>query len=380
MTGVATQNYAAAEADFGDYFALLKPRVMALAVFTAAVAIVAAPGDVHPVIALASMVFIAVGAGGAGALNMWWDSDIDVVMRRTRDRPVPAGRVRREDALALGLWLSAFAVVMLALTANFLAAGLLAFSIFFYVVIYSMLLKRSTPQNIVIGGAAGALPPVIGWAVATGGIGAAPILMFLLIFLWTPPHFWALALFVNDDYRRAGVPMLTVTHSSRAARTQIFVYTALLVPIGLLLSFSEAGGPVTLALVILLNVRFLLDGLALLRRGDRVAAQDGWRAEKRMFKTSLIYLFALFAGLAVDAVLRLPLESAAGMAAGDLKMALNRQHDLHARRGRQNRLVAAILGGFVVLVFCGHSGQAFRWPGHGSIRSCGPPLACRGSQ
>ncbi len=309
MTGVATQNYAAAEADFGDYFALLKPRVMALAVFTAAVAIVAAPGDVHPVIALASMVFIAVGAGGAGALNMWWDSDIDVVMRRTRDRPVPAGRVRREDALALGLWLSAFAVVMLALTANFLAAGLLAFSIFFYVVIYTMLLKRSTPQNIVIGGAAGALPPVIGWAVATGGIGAAPILMFLLIFLWTPPHFWALALFVNDDYRRAGVPMLTVTHSSRAARTQIFVYTALLVPIGLLLSFSEAGGPVTLALVILLNVRFLLDGLALLRRGDRVAAQDGWRAEKRMFKTSLIYLFALFAGLAVDAVLRLPLES-----------------------------------------------------------------------
>ena len=302
MTGVAVDRVVA-EADFGDYFALLKPRVMSLAVFTAGVAMIAAPAGVHPVIALASLLFIAVGAGASGALNMWWDSDIDAIMRRTRNRPVPAGRVRREDALALGVWLAGFAVVMLALTANFLAAGLLAFSILFYVVVYTVFLKRLTPQNIVIGGAAGALPPVIGWATTADSVGTAAILMFLLIFVWTPPHFWALALFTGDDYARAKVPMLTVTHGSRTARRQIFAYTALLVPVSLLLAFSEAGGPMTLLLALWMNARFLHVGWLLRRRDDRQAQTDGWQLERRMFRTSLVYLFALFTGVAADAIL-----------------------------------------------------------------------------
>ena len=303
MTGVAADNFVA-EADFGDYLALLKPRVMSLAVFTAAVAIVAAPVEVHPVIALASMLFIAVGAGASGALNMWWDSDIDTIMTRTRNRPIPAGRVRREDAFALGAWLSGLAVVMLGLTANLLAAGLLAFSIFFYVVVYTVFLKRLTPQNIVIGGAAGALPPVIGWAVATDGIGAAAILMFLLIFVWTPPHFWALALFVKDEYAKAGIPMLTVTHGSTAARRQILAYSVLLVPVSLLLAFSEVGGPLTLLAAVWLNLSFLSTGVALARRSDGQAVKDGWSVERRMFRISLVFLFAIFAGVAADAILR----------------------------------------------------------------------------
>ena len=303
MTGVAADNFVA-EADFGDYLALLKPRVMSLAVFTAAVAIVAAPVEVHPVIALASMLFIAVGAGASGALNMWWDSDIDAIMTRTRNRPIPAGRVRRENALALGAWLSGLSVVMLGLTANLLAAGLLAFSIFFYVVVYTVFLKRLTPQNIVIGGAAGALPPLIGWAVATDGVGAAAILMFLLIFIWTPPHFWALALFVRDEYAKAGIPMLTVTHGSRAARRQILAYSVLLAPVSLLLAFSEVGGPLTLLAAVWLNVSFLSTGVALVRRNDGQAAKDGWSVERRMFRISLVFLFAVFAGIAADAILR----------------------------------------------------------------------------
>ena len=303
MTGVAADKFVA-EADFGDYLALLKPRVMSLAVFTAAVAIVAAPVGVHPVIALASMLFIAVGAGASGALNMWWDSDIDAIMTRTRNRPIPAGRVRREDAFALGAWLSGLSVVMLGLTANLLAAGLLAFSIFFYVVVYTVFLKRLTPQNIVIGGAAGALPPLIGWAVATDGVGTAAILMFLLIFIWTPPHFWALALFVKDEYAKAGIPMLTVTHGSRAARRQILAYSALLVPVSLLLAFSEVGGPMTLLAAVWLNSSFLSTGVALVRRDDGQAGRDGWSVERRMFRISLIFLFAIFAGVAADAILR----------------------------------------------------------------------------
>ncbi len=188
------------EAGFGDYFALLKPRVMSLVMFTALVGLLVAPVGVHPVVALCSILFIAVGAGASGALNMWWDADIDAVMRRTARRPIPSGRVEPGEALALGLALSGMSVVMLALAANWLAAGLLAFTIFFYVVVYSMWLKRWTPQNIVIGGAAGAFPPMIGWAVATGAVSVESVLMFALIFMWTPPHFWALALFMKGDY------------------------------------------------------------------------------------------------------------------------------------------------------------------------------------
>ena len=213
------------EAQFGDYFALLKPRVMTLVVFTALVGLLAAPVPVHPFIGFCAILFIAVGGGASGALNMWWDADIDLVMKRTAKRPIPAGRVEPGEALALGLALSAFSCVFLALATNVLAGGLLAFTIFFYVVIYTMWLKRSTPQNIVIGGAAGAFPPMIGWAAATGSVGVEAVLMFCLTFMWTPPHFWALALFMRSDYDDAGVPMLTVTHGRRSTRIHILVYT-----------------------------------------------------------------------------------------------------------------------------------------------------------
>ncbi|HVH03533.1 MAG TPA: heme o synthase, partial [Amaricoccus sp.] len=245
------------EPGFGDYLELLKPRVMRLVVFTAFVGLVAAPVPVHPVIGLASILCIAVGAGAAGALNMWWDADIDAVMARTARRPIPTGRIEPGEALGLGLTLAGFSVVMLGLFANPVAAGLLAFTIFFYVVVYSLWLKRSTPQNIVIGGAAGALPPVIGWAVATGGVAPASVAMFLLIFLWTPPHFWALGLFRNDDYLRAGVPMLTVTAGDRATRNHILGYTAVLAPLSVAIAFTGIGGPVYLAGALLLNARFV---------------------------------------------------------------------------------------------------------------------------
>ena len=227
------------DAEFGDYLELLKPRVMRLVVFTAFVGLVCAPVHVHPVIALASIVCIAVGAGASGALNMWWDSDIDALMARTARRPIPSGRVAREEALAIGVVLASFAVVMLALFANLVAAGLLAFTIFFYAVVYSIWLKRATPQNIVIGGAAGAFPPMIGWAAATGGVAVESFAMFALIFLWTPPHFWALALFRNDDYARAGVPMLPVTAGPKATRNHILGYAAVLAPVAVAPAFSS---------------------------------------------------------------------------------------------------------------------------------------------
>ena len=205
----------------GDYVSLMKPRVRSLVIFTAFVGLMLAPGTVHPILGTVAILCIAIGAGASGALNMWYDADIDAVMRRTKSRPVPAGRVTPDQALAFGLTLSGFAIVMLALATNLFAAGLLAFTIFFYAVIYTMWLKRWTPQNIVIGGAAGAFPPMIGWAAATGGVSLESVLMFALIFMWTPPHFWALALFMKSDYDDAGVPMLTVTHGRRATRVHI---------------------------------------------------------------------------------------------------------------------------------------------------------------
>ena len=226
------------EAGMGDYFALLKPRVMSLVVFTALVGLVVAPVPVHPFIAFVAILCIAVGAGASGALNMWWDADIDRIMRRTAKRPIPSGKVQPGEALGLGLTLSAFSVILLALATNFLAAGLLAFTIFFYAVIYSMWLKRSTPQNIVIGGAAGAFPPMIGWAVATGGVSLESILMFALIFMWTPPHFWALAIFVKSDYGNAGVPMLTETHGRRVTRNHIMGYMIALMPVAIGIAFG----------------------------------------------------------------------------------------------------------------------------------------------
>src|SRR6186997_2833442 len=219
-------------ATVGDYFTLMKPRVMSLVVFTALVGLAVAPGSLHPVTAFTALLCIAVGAGAAGALNMWYDADVDAVMTRTSRRPVPMGRVQPGEALAFGLTLAGFSVATLGLLVNWLAAGLLAFTIFFYVAIYTAWLKRSTPQNIVIGGAAGAFPPMIGWAAATGGISLEPWLLFLIIFFWTPPHFWALSLTRTDDYARAGIPMLPVVAGAQETRRQILLYSVTLVPIG----------------------------------------------------------------------------------------------------------------------------------------------------
>ena len=292
------------EAGFGDYVQLLKPRVMSLVVFTALVGLLVAPVSVHPVVAFAAILFIALGAGASGALNMWWDADIDAVMRRTRSRPVPAGKVAPNEALGLGLALSGIAVVMLGLAANWIAAGLLAFTIFFYAVVYSMWLKRSTPQNIVIGGAAGAFPPMIGWACATGGVSVESLLMFALIFMWTPPHFWALALFMKDDYSNAGVPMLTVTHGRRATRTHILVYTILLAPLAVGAAFTSIGGPVYLAAALLLNAWFLIGAWRIYRRDEAVAEADAYAVEKSVFRFSLYYLFLHFGAFLAEGVLK----------------------------------------------------------------------------
>lgn len=292
------------EGSFGDYLALLKPRVMSLVVFTALVGLLVAPVPVHPFIAFTSILFIALGGGASGALNMWWDSDIDAVMKRTANRPVPSGRVARGEALGVGLALSGLSVMMLGLAANWLAAGLLAFTIFFYAVIYTIWLKRTTPQNIVIGGAAGAFPPMIGWAVATGGVSVESVLMFLIVFMWTPPHFWALALFMNSDYDRAGVPMLTVTHGRKSTRAHILVYTLLLAPVAIGAGFTPIGGPVYLAAAVVLNLLFVLGAVDLWRRNEQVAEADGYRAEKRFFSFSLLYLFLHFSAFLAEAALR----------------------------------------------------------------------------
>jgi heme o synthase len=292
------------EAGMGDYFALMKPRVMSLVVFTAIAGLLVAPVGVHPFIGFVAILCIAIGAGASGALNMWWDADIDAMMKRTRSRPVPSGRVTGDEALAIGLALSGFSVLFLGLAANWLAAGLLAFTIFFYAVIYSMWLKRATPQNIVIGGAAGAFPPVIGWAVATGTAPVEAWLMFALIFMWTPPHFWALALFVRTDYGDAGVPMLTETHGRRVTRNHILAYTLALIPVALAPAFTSIGGPVYLAVALVLNIQFLIRVIAVWRRDEDAAEADRFLAERRAFKLSLTYLFLHFGALLAEAALR----------------------------------------------------------------------------
>jgi protoheme IX farnesyltransferase len=291
------------EAGFGDYVALLKPRVMSLVVFTALVGLLVAPVSVNPVVGFCAILFIAVGAGASGALNMWWDADIDAVMNRTRNRPVPAGKVEPGEALAIGLALSGFSVVMLGLATNLAAAGLLAFTIFFYAVVYSMWLKRSTPQNIVIGGAAGAFPPMIGWVAATGSVSVEACLMFALIFMWTPPHFWALALFMKEDYHTAGVPMLTVTHGRRATRAHVWWYTVALVPVSVWAALSGIGGPFTLAVAVVLNAMFLLGAWRIWRRAEETAIADRYAVEKKVFRFSLSYLFLHFGAFLIEAAL-----------------------------------------------------------------------------
>ncbi|MEE8455056.1 MAG: heme o synthase [Limibaculum sp.] len=292
-----------AEPEFRDFVLLLKPRVMSLVIFTALAGMVAAPVWVHPAVALASLLCIAAGAGAAGALNMWWDADIDARMARTRTRPVPSGVIEPGEALGFGLGLSLISVLMLSVFANPLAAGLLAFTIFFYAVVYTMWLKRSTPQNIVIGGAAGAFPPMIAWVAVTGEVSTAPVLMFLVIFIWTRPLFWALALFRSKDYARAGLPMMPVVAGEASTRRQIWLYTLVLVAVSIAPAFTVAGGPVYLAVALVANMAFLRGAWRVSRRGQEMAVADGYRAEKRLFWVSIVYLFALFCAFIADALL-----------------------------------------------------------------------------
>lgn len=304
MTDTSIQTQATTgDAGFRDFFALLKPRVMSLVVFTAFVGLLAAPQGVHPLIGFSAILFIALGGGASGALNMWWDADIDRIMKRTQSRPIPAGRVTEGEAFGFGMFLSVFSVVMLWLATNWVAAGILAFTIFFYVVIYSMWLKRSTPQNIVIGGAAGAFPPMIGWAAATGSISVEACLMFALTFMWTPPHFWALALFVKSDYGDAGVPMLTETHGRTATRAHILGYTIALVLVALGIAFTPIGGPLYLAVALVLNGWFLAGAFRIWRRSDAQSEADSHKVERRVFLISLVYLFAHFGALLAEALL-----------------------------------------------------------------------------
>ncbi|SDF01884.1 protoheme IX farnesyltransferase [Celeribacter baekdonensis] len=288
------------EAGFGDYFALLKPRVMSLVVFTAFAGMIVAPGGIHPFIGFFAILCIAIGGGASGALNMWYDADIDRVMKRTQSRPIPSGKVAPEEALAIGLTLSAFSVVMLGLATNWVAAGLLAFTIFFYAVVYTMWLKRSTPQNIVIGGAAGAFPPMIGWAAVTGDITLPSVLMFMLVFMWTPPHFWALALFMNADYDKAKVPMLTVTHGKRVTRNHILAYTVLLALTAGAMFLTPLAGWAYLAAFVALNGLFLKGAIVIWRRNEEQAEADGYKAERAFFKLSLAYTFLHFTALMLD--------------------------------------------------------------------------------
>jgi protoheme IX farnesyltransferase len=291
-------------AEVSDFIALMKPRVMSLVVFTGFVGLMVAPGTLHPVLAFAALLCIAVGAGAAGALNMWYDADIDAIMGRTRRRPIPAGRMQPGEALAFGLTLGVGAVAVLGLVANWLAAGLLAFTIFFYVVIYTIWLKRWTAQNIVIGGAAGAFPPVIGWAAVTNDVSLAPILLFLIVFFWTPPHFWALSLRRADEYRRAGVPMLPVVAGPAETKRHILAHALLLAPIGVSPYLFGYAGLIYGVIAAVGGVVMVVLALRLKRATADLAAHA---AAKRLFSFSILYLFCLFAALLVDHFLGGPL-------------------------------------------------------------------------
>lgn len=290
------------ETELADWIALLKPRVMTLVVFTGLIGLLVAPGHLHPVLGCATVVCIAVGAGACGALNMWYDRDIDAVMKRTRNRPIPAGRMPPDAALAYGIVLAVASVLVMFLATNLVAASILALSILFYVFVYTMWLKRRTPQNIVIGGAAGAFPPLIGWAAVTGSLAPLPLILFAIVFFWTPPHFWSLALFANADYQRAGVPMLPVVAGARHTRWQIAVYTVLLVPLSLVPWMVGFSGPVYLAAAAALGLGFLVHSWRVLmdRQDESGVSLTRDAPAKAAFRYSIAYLFVLFAALAVD--------------------------------------------------------------------------------
>ena len=277
----------------GDYIALLKPRVMSLVIFTAFVGYVLAPSALHPVLGAIAIFAVAVGAGASGAINLWYDRDIDAVMARTKGRPIPAGRVNADEALAFGVVLSIGSVVVMGLAVNWLAAGLLALTIGYYVFFYTMWLKRRTPQNIVVGGAAGAFPPMIGWAAATGEVSIESLVLFAIIFMWTPPHFWALALYRSGDYRAAGVPMLPVVAGRAETRRHIVIYSVLLAPLGVAPWWLGFAGPFYGSVAAVLGGVFLLGAM-------RVWRDDQERHCRQLFGFSILYLFAIFAMLLVD--------------------------------------------------------------------------------
>lgn len=286
------------EADWRDYWALLKPRVIALVVFTGICGLLAAPGTIAPFLALVAILCIAVGAGAAGAFNQWWEAETDALMKRTAGRPLPQGRLLRENALGFATILAAASVMTLGLATNWVAAAWLLFSIFFYAVIYTIWLKPRTPQNIVIGGAAGAFPPIIGWAAVTGDVSVLPILLFAIVFFWTPPHFWALALFVRGDYARAGIPMLPVTHGAAATRRQILIYSLILAAVsiapwalGLLGAIYGLSATALAAIFLLLALRVSV---------SKAQEPADMKAEKALFKYSILYLFLLFSAVVLD--------------------------------------------------------------------------------
>ena len=284
-----------------DYFALMKPRVMSLVVFTALVGMVVSPASLNPVLAFIGLLCIAIGAGASGALNMWYDADIDALMARTAARPVPRGLVTADEALTFGTVLAVLSVLTLGLLLNWVAGAILAFTIFFYIAVYTMWLKRRTPQNIVIGGLSGALPPAIGWAAVTGSLSVAPVLLVAIIFLWTPPHFWALSLWRSGDYARAGVPMMPVVRGKASTRRQILAYTAVLIPAGLLPAAIGLAGPLYLAVSALIGAWFAFDAVAVALENDETKEP----AAHRLFRVSLVYMFALFASLIAERLLHI---------------------------------------------------------------------------
>ena len=288
-------------AEWRDFFALTKPRVMSLVIFTGLCGLLAAPGTINPILGFTAVLCIALGAGGAAALNQWWEADIDAGMKRTAARPLPAGRMNRTDARDFGVLIAAASVMIMGLALNWLAAAILAFSVFYYAVIYTVWLKPRTPQNIVIGGGAGAFPPLIGWVAVTGDITLMPVLLFLIIFMWTPPHFWALALFVKTDYANVGIPMMPVVRGETSTRRQILAYAVLLVPVAAAPWFIGGTAYVYGVASLALSLAFLALSVPVAFR--QTGTNDTMKPEKRLFAFSIIYLFALFAALVADRVL-----------------------------------------------------------------------------
>jgi protoheme IX farnesyltransferase len=285
--------------DWRDFYALTKPRVMSLVIFTGLCGLLAAPQTINPVLGFTAIFCIAIGAGGAAALNMWWEADLDAGMKRTRSRPVPAGRMARHSARDFGVALSAASVLIIGLAIGWLCAVILAVSILYYAVVYTIWLKPRTPQNIVIGGGAGAFPPLIGWVAATGHITAMPILLFAIIFMWTPPHFWALALFVQSDYAKVGIPMMPVVAGERSTRLQILLYALLLLPLSMLPWWIGGTGAVYGVAAAVLSSLFLACAVPVAWR-ERDGADDAMKPERRLFKFSILYLFLLFGALVAD--------------------------------------------------------------------------------